>query len=197
MVLWPMLDIPIEAFFAVRAITWISSELADSKIPVFLSTLEAKVKAYSNKGGYVRAHGFSMPSVPLFHTSSSSAGGITTACCWSAPMPSFQSETQTMSSVFRRSRNRRSDLSNSRKDSLLSCISLSDRLTSDCGRWVSFAIPFLRLLHKDIATCRLSQHLGKTKGPLGLSHHCYCFSSPSSCVDCRVPTHMKASYLAE
>ena len=111
MVLWPMLDIPIEAFLAVRAITWTSSELADSKIPVFLSILEAKVKAYSNKGGHVRAHGFSMPSVLLFHTSSSSAGEITTACCWSAPMPSFQSETQTVSSVFRRSKNRRSDLS--------------------------------------------------------------------------------------
>ena len=27
--------------------------------------------------------------------------------------------------------------------------------------------------YRDIATCRLPQHLGQTKGPLGLSHHCY------------------------
>ena len=37
--------------------------------------------------------------------------------------------------------------------------------TVDCGRLVLFAILFSHLLHKqrDIATCRLPQHLGKTK----------------------------------
>ena len=53
---------------------------------------------------------------------------------------------------------------------------------------------FASLAQRDIATCRLLQHPGKTRGPLGLPHLMLLFRLFISCADCSVPTRSKTSF---
>ena len=86
------------------------------------------------------------------------------------------------------------------RSGFLSSVPTSGRQTAGSGLWqagIAHHSLFVSHAQSDIATCRQPQLPGKTKGPLGLSHRCYCFESPSSCADCRVPKHWNTSCLAE
>ena len=82
--------------------------LMHSELSVLLPTPETEMYANHKKTAHTRAQGDSVPSTPLSHIIHSSSREITAACFRIAPPPSFLRETQTVSSVFRKSRNFRS-----------------------------------------------------------------------------------------